>query len=450
MDNITLFSSKVWLSADTSDKDALYAKIAICDFSVNGNGVRIDRDNIESWISTLQNQPLVGKIMSKFDGTKDFTGHNARIVSRKDADGNEYKDIEFDTSAFGTIVDVAIEEIDGVECIVATAKIWKRFVDACQLIIDRINEGSLNTSWEIAAEEYEVKDEDSGPVRTIKKGRFKGHALLGKAFAPAYPISQILEVASLDTDDVLAAALIGDIMALETPETRRDEMNKTKPTVKEEVVLSAEETAALTMYDLRNRVEAACTAASDKYCWVQHLFPETHTVWCAFSGRSSELEYLLFTYSVDAEDNVTVSEPTPVVLTVSLAEMSEKVTELTSAIAESASEIKTLEATVTELAPYREAHEKAQKEAAIAEMRQYAENTGEFTAEELAEGNIFDLISALDKPAIDAEVTSRIISRRTASKEAAPITIVAAQVKPVIQMPTPKDKGEAFRQFINR
>ena len=72
LDTVILRGGKVWLSEQEADPDALYAKFLVCDFSVNGNGVRLDRDTIDAWVSTLKDQPLVGKIAAKSDGSMDL------------------------------------------------------------------------------------------------------------------------------------------------------------------------------------------------------------------------------------------------------------------------------------------------------------------------------------------------------------------------------------------
>ena len=106
MEKITLYSNKVYLSEEESDPDSYTAKFIICDFTRNKNGVALNRKTIENWMSTLKNKPLVGKIKMRYDGEYDFTGHNVKRVKKIDENGNEYNEIEFDTEAFGTFVDV--------------------------------------------------------------------------------------------------------------------------------------------------------------------------------------------------------------------------------------------------------------------------------------------------------------------------------------------------------
>ena len=102
------YSRNICCSEITEHPDHYLAKFVICDFSVNGNQVALNRDTIESWMSTLVGNPLVGKLVVAPKGELDFSGHNMKVVTRKDNDGNEYKTAEFDTDAFGSFQSVGI------------------------------------------------------------------------------------------------------------------------------------------------------------------------------------------------------------------------------------------------------------------------------------------------------------------------------------------------------
>lgn len=121
------YSRNICCSEITEHPDHYLAKFVICDFSVNVNQVALNRDTIESWMSTLVGNPLVGKLVVAPKGELDFSGHNMKVVTRKDDDGNEYKTAEFDTDAFGSFQSVGIERIDDTDFIVASCKIWKRY-----------------------------------------------------------------------------------------------------------------------------------------------------------------------------------------------------------------------------------------------------------------------------------------------------------------------------------
>ncbi len=239
MDTIQIYSNRVIECAqDNEFSDTYKVKFVICDFSTNHNHTKINRDKIEDWMGTLKNKPVVGKLVSNGRGGVDFSGHNMRTVIKRDKNGNTYKDAVFDTAAFGTFTDVCIEKIDDDECIVATCEIWKRFENACALIMKRVESGTLNTSWEIETLESHFENEAGAKVKVLDNGIFLGHCLLGAATKPAYDCSRLLEVAEAapDFDMELADAIQQDMGAFaENIEDKEVDAMKMK-----EVVTSAE------------------------------------------------------------------------------------------------------------------------------------------------------------------------------------------------------------------
>jgi hypothetical protein len=494
MERITFNSNRVWIAERAEDPDALYAKILICDFSVNLNNVQLERSTINNWLPTLLNQPLVGKIVVKSDGTKDFSGHNAHIVVRQDENGNDYENVEFDTSAFGSIIDAQIENIDGSDCIVATAKIWTRFYDACQIIVDRVAGGTLNTSWEIVVEDSEMRLAEGKLTKVIKAGRFIGHALLAADVFPAYPCSGLLDVAEKDSDvELLSAVLKGLIdVANDGKEEKIMKKNKDEITldeaamtvvvedgqpVTEPVVTEnstgedneaekkkckgcAEQTASLTMDDLYYKLREACRYVLDKWCWIWFVFPEEHVAWVEVEGRKSELDYMVFNYTV-VDDVVTVDAGVPMTLSVSVSEINSKMSELNSALATANETIENLNKTVASLEPYRIAHEQAEAErikrehdAAVAELRQYVVDSHRFNDEELAEKtDVSNLIDALDKTAINNMIAERLIAELRDKKPEVQVSSAVNTVGAKVTLEPNEveiDKASEFRSWLTR
>ena len=193
----------------------------------------------------------------------------------------------------------------------------------------------------------------------------------------------------------------------------------------------APETASLTDCDLFRKINEACRKAID-CCWgyVSYWFPEDKTVWYKPDNAESQLDFKLFTYEV-VDDEVTVSEPQDVKLTVSvvdvnevIAEKDEKIGALTAeleikddAVIKAGEKISKLNVEVSELKPYKEAVEKAEKErieAEIAEAKQTLKNnmlkTKLFTEEEIAEADIAELIEARNETAIKNLIAERYIA----------------------------------------
>lgn len=458
MDNITLYSSQVYLSEDNTNPDSYIAKFIICDFGRNKNGVALDRNTIENWMSTLKNKPLVGKIKMKYDGGYDFTGHNVRQVEKVDENGNKYREVEFDTEAFGTFFDVSIEIINDKEYIVASCEIWKRFTQACEIIVNRIQEGSLSTSWEVAVEKSFQGIIDGLMTKIIQAGRFIGHCLLGKNVSPAYDSSGLLEIASTNYDMEFAEALSHDILGhgldikkeakeennlqsnietqvaeenvegtvVETPvaETPVEETTETSTETETTEKKDETEVSQLTEYDLRKKIREACRAKLDKWCWISFHFPVEKEVWLEVDGRESELDFVRITYTVE-NDTITVSDPEDIKLTVSIAEVNTKIAELEAevstkdeAIIKSGEEIARLKTEISELSPFKEKFEKAEQERIENELKEKKETiissitkSGLITREEIeVSEELKGYVENLDEKSLKAVLADRYIA----------------------------------------
>ena len=452
MDNIVFYSDQVYLS-ENSNPDSYIAKFIICDFGRNKNGVALDRNTIENWMSTLKNKPLVGKIKMRYDGEYDFTGHNVREVEKVDENGNKYREVEFDTEAFGTFFDVAIETINDKEYIVASCEIWKRFTKACEIIVNRIQEGSLSTSWEISVEKSTQGIIDGLMTKIIQAGRFIGHCLLGKNVSPAYDSSGLLEIASTNYDMEFAEALSQDILSqgLDIKNEAKEENNlqsnietqvaeenveetvvetpvadTTESSTETEVTENKDETevSQLTEYDLRKKICEACRAKLDKWCWISFHFPVEKEVWLEVDGRESELDFVRMTYTVE-NDTITVSDPEEVKLTVSIAEVNTKIAELEAevstkdeAIIKSGEEIARLKTEISELSPFKEKFEKAEQERIENELKEKKETiissitkSGLITREEIeASEELKGYVENLDEKSLKAVLADRYIA----------------------------------------
>ena len=452
MDNIVFYSDQVYLS-ENSNPDSYIAKFIICDFGRNKNGVALDRNTIENWMSTLKNKPLVGKIKMRYDGEYDFTGHNVREVEKVDENGNKYREVEFDTEAFGTFFDVAIETINDKEYIVASCEIWKRFTKACEIIVNRIQEGSLSTSWEISVEKSTQGIIDGLMTKIIQAGRFIGHCLLGKNVSPAYDSSGLLEIASTNYDMEFAEALSQDILSqgLDKENEAKEENNlqsnietqvaeenveetvvetpvadTTESSTETEVTENKDETevSQLTEYDLRKKICEACRAKLDKWCWISFHFPVEKEVWLEVDGRESELDFVRMTYTVE-NDTITVSDPEEVKLTVSIADVNTKIAELEAevstkdeAIIKSGEEIARLKTEISELSPFKEKFEKAEQERIENELKEKKETiissitkSGLITREEIeASEELKGYVENLDEKSLKAILADKYIA----------------------------------------
>lgn len=429
------YSRNICCSEITEHPDHYLAKFVICDFSVNGNQVALNRETIESWMNTLVGNPLVGKLVVAPKGELDFSGHNMKVVTRKDDDGNEYKTAEFDTDAFGSFQSVGIEKIDDTDFIVASCKIWKRYPKACATILRRIESGTLNTSWEIDVLKAHKGIVGGRMAKIIDDGVFTAHCLLGANVEPAYKCSKLLEVAETDFGLELANAYIEDTKEISNIESNEKEaknleLNKDKeiqiaqvenPTETEQAEQTATEsttepttpaepdvqtseeggetppptepetstepagepepestteTSSLTGRDLYMKLEDAVSKISSDY-YMTDMFPEDHTIWCKKWGYMNELDYIMFPYTVEG-DEVSLGEPQNITLTVSVSQVNTKIDELNKTVASLNTELQSAKDEIAELTPYKEQAEKAAAEKAEAELAQKKENLRQY------------------------------------------------------------------------
>lgn len=417
-ETIKITSNYNVILSEDENSDTADVKFIICDFNPNANKVSLNRDKIENWIETLLIKPLVGKIVTRFDGKRDFSGHNARVVVEKDKDGNEIKSIEFDTSAFGSFYEASIETIDDVEYIVAKAKVWKRFKEAYQVFKKRAkSKKGLKTSWEISVVESHQETIDGENIKVIDDGIFIGHALLGEFVTPAYKSSGVLEVAATQiTDDEFANALSQDIMLIsessqESENIVSNEGGIEMPKNKENVL------SALTDNDLYSKVRKAINSVDEnKWFYISQLYPYEYKAVAYTWDRTSEEDYVQFTYVVNSDETISITAQEDVKMVfvkkeeidTQISELQDKLSSTEKEIAEAGKSIteltkekETLESQIAELTPYKEKVEEmevAEKERQLSEkteeLKSFALEDDLITSEELENDEHLSVIFA--------------------------------------------------------
>lgn len=416
---------------------------------------------------TLINMPVQAKY-KKIAGQDDLGSHEMRV----DKNG----EVTFNTESVGTHTDVWIEEsevttVSGetrvLPCLYAKKRIWKRnknLINAIKRLYD--SSGGLGSSWEIKTIEYTYKD----GVKTLTNYVFMSDCLLGSTTTPAYSgTSKAISLSALSEQELMVAeALSADLLENQgqafgindNTEKEEDILKKDKNTdtsteeqvpevtdsgkasVDNETNISTDtdtsegvdtnngaadndstttDTSALTSYDLRKKISKACRDKYDDWCWVTYLFPEDHEVWCEYDGES-ELDYLKFTYSVE-NDEVTVSEPEKVSLTVSVKNVNSTIAEYEKTIAEkdelivnASSEITSLKAENTELSQYKEKFTQMEQAQLEEELQQKKKEliasvvkSGQITAEEIEKSEeLSGYVDSLDKKSLMAIVGERL------------------------------------------
>ncbi len=479
MDKVILLSNRVWIAENASNGN-MQAKFVICDFSTNKNGVRLNRDTIEKWMQSMVNQPLVGKIKKDaLNGVADFTGHNMKKSIIKNSDGDYETVVEFDTDAIGTFVAVDIEDVDGAECIVGTAEIWSRFPRVVNLIRERIESGTLQTSWEITVNAARKENDE----KIIDDGVFTALCCLGRKVEPAYDASRLLEVAETEMDDELTSAIVEDLEAemkkntkdaqiaedpvLEAENEHVETAEQTAPVpaepVVEEPVVSEDAThadpadvpvnepelSALTSNDLWCRITCMLREKTRDWGYIAYWFPENNMVWWKSDHADTEMDLLCFVYSVLEDDSVVVDDGIPVKLTVSIAQAQAELDKKDEAIASAAAEIAELKKSLEALESFKEAFEASEakriedeREAKREKLKAYALRSGLISEADFETEEVAKMIAEVDQTGINQLIAARFMAQKNEPKavevsEARPaaprqaVDLTAEDVKPV-------------------
>lgn len=465
-DKIYLASTAIELSEE-EDKPYIELTNRLCYYGeANLNGVILPVEGAEEKAQTLINMPVQAKYKVAKDGkTPDLGGHEAYI----DKDG----DLCFATESIGTHISVEIKddtvEVNGekktLPCLFSTSRIWKRNKNIIKAIKSLFDRGLLHSSWEIETKKYNF---DAGFKTLIDYG-FLGNCMLGSSTPGAYPCAVALDMASLEQSGLeLAEAftidkeenelanktietevseeievtipaesteeVVAEVVepVIETPEVT-EPVTETSETSEETPEEPTTETSALTVHDLRRRIAEACTKSYGDWCYVAFWFPEEHTVWCDYCGKKSDLDFLLFTYEV-ADDEVTVSEPVPVSLTVSISEVNKVISEKDDALVKANETIQNLENQVSALQPFKDAADKAELEKAEAEkvekknnLKTYAMKSGFISEEEMSENaEIAEMVENLNEAGIKAIIAERFMASLSGKVETSSVETASA------------------------
>lgn len=428
--------------------------------NLNGDMLPYD-ENAETIATSLINMPVQAKYRVSPTGEDTFGSHEMH----KKKDGS----IVFDTVSIGTHIKTWIENdnvtindgtIKELPCLFATYRLWKRYPNMIAAAKRLYGEGKLYNSWEINTYQYLY---DNG-IRKLTNYEFLADTLLGYEYAyPSYGTSaNAINMAQInDNQLMIAEALSQDLLDDNSINDNNKEekllakKNESSPAV-ENIIASASfdtqngdatntnstaedkqnethttDFAQLTDWDLRDKVREACRAKLGQWCYVSYHFPLNKEVWCEYDNAESELDYVRFTYEVAEDDTITVSEPEYVKLTVSIAEVNTKISELekeiqtvkaeldikNDAITKASETIQNLNTQISELTPYKEQVEIAEKkkieEQITAEkeaLKQKLLKGNLFSEEDIAEKKIQDLIEARDVSAINGLIADKFVA----------------------------------------
>ena len=468
----------------------------------NLNGSKLLSDGAEDYAQTLIDMPVYAKCRVNDKGEPTFGSHELGL----DEDG----ELIFDTTPIGVHVAVEIKDdtvsINGAEktlpCLFATQKIWTRNKNAVAAIKRLFSEGKLHNSWELQVNEYSY----SNGIKTISDYEFVGNTFLGYEYAdPAYGESAKVLSISQEEQLMVAEALSKDLIAQKEEEDENLSTENTNPAVEPEVTevvadpiaepieepagatvdtpvdgepneepeasedLENEEsqterdegepettegdgesdpdTASLTTYDIYEKVREAAQSLLDQWCWPVYVFPEEHIALLKTDNTDDELTYIQVTYTVNADDTVAVSDPVEVKLVVQMSQVNQKIGELQDTIASLNDELSKAKAEIETMKPICEAAQKASHDEKAAELRKYAENSNQFSAEELDSEEMKSLFDALDEAAIKAMIADRVVSATTNNHEETAQTITNSSLY-VGEMAS-ADSGATVKQIMS-
>lgn len=356
-DKIILNSLGVELSENEEDRDYLNIKFVLCDFKPNGNDVMLNRATIDSWLQTLVNKPVVGKISGN-----DFTSH-------------QYKNGKFNTDAFGVFTKVYISTLDtGDECIIAEGMIWKRFEKACGIIQSRISRGlTVSSSWELINNGSHIEEIDGRRVKVIDSGLFTGHCLLGSKTPPAYDCSRVIDVAEQTLEEQF----------IEFSQALQEDINNIKggEEMENENFISKEQ------HD--TEVSSLAKSIATKEEEISSLKAELEKVKAELSTKDTEIIKLGETINSQKE---TIAERDNLI-----------------------SELEPVKAEMERLKAEKEARELAEKQEA---MKSYVISTKYFTSEEIeANEEMKNAIAELNEAKVNSLIAKKVIAEAENSKK---------------------------------
>ena len=402
MNNLT-FKNTCNIEIAEDNKNYLLAKFIICNFDVNRNKVQINEnsDTLERDVSTLVDCPLVGKIKGE-----DFGSHEAKKVFNIGDNGEIVQSYKFGTEAFGTFIEANIEEINGEKYIVGTTKIWKRFENCCEIIMNKVaNNEPIGTSWELSIS----KQHDENGVKVIDEFTFLGLALLGSKVTQAYPSNDnsLLQVAEEEKIDEFDNAYIKDLINISSitdDNSVKDISNKGGSSMEDNKTI---ESLTSEMEKLNVNISELNTKISEK------------------DNEIAELKTQL------SEKDVAISERDEKII-----QASESIKSLNDTIAEK-------DLVISELQPIKEAYEKEQAEKEEAEckkkrcaMKEKAISSTYVSEKDFEENEVLKTaLSELDEKTIKAFIADRVIaeaSKQVEEKQA--ISEVETTKEPTIDM----------------
>lgn len=492
-EKIILSGSPIEIAEYEDHKMATFLISVLDEYDLNGR--MIPKESGELYHSSMVGFPILAKMVCNEAGDPvDFASHEMYIVV--DEEGNSqvrFNTHPIGSVVETWIEERAVSGyIGNKSCIMIKAKLWSTRYPEYFAVLDKLwAANNVKSSWELTVQEAI----QTAKGRILKTFSFIGNTLLGSNVIGAVPGAGVYEYAQADAELELASALSKDVfiknaqrkedgvlengnmnqeqVVSEVVETEAVEVEAVgaeaeaeaevvetvveepaeEPAEPEVVVEEAEvseeisegepaegvvveevgtESAMLTEYDLRRRVNEAYRTQYDKWGWVSFWFPANNEAWIEYEGRPTEMDFMRVVYTVE-NDEVSITSAEPVKLTVSVAEINNALETRDNAIAKANDRINELSAQIATLQPYKDAADKAEQERIEQETAEKRKAFKEkmissklFTQDEIETSEALkSMIDCLDESALKAEIAERFMAKLDNEPE---ITTETAQV----------------------
>lgn len=461
---ITLSGAPVEIAEYKDYRLATFLISVLGEYDLNRRMIPVESG--KAYHNTIVGFPIVAKIICDADGNPaDFAGHEMYVTI--DPDGSKH--VKFGTIPIGSVLNSWIEEreVQGYhgkkECIMIQAKLWSsRFPEYFKVLDKLWSENNVKSSWELTVEEAEQT-----PLgRVLKVFSFIGNALLGSDVMGAVPGAGVYEYAEASDPELELACALAKDMSMEGDNMKDDmtpnvaqgggasdpsanvqenvvstynDTNNSEPEVTTQIDEGSqensqvqtggetdvgqnpehtEECASLTDNDIRKQIEDAYRATYRKWCYVSFLFPADSVAWLTTEDKDNELDFTLVNYQVTDNEVELIGDPELVHLTVSVSELNKTINEKNDALLKASAKIQDLQNQVSELMPYKESADAAERErieAETAEKRNALKDTmlksNLFTEDEINSSELLqNIIMSLDESALKEEIATRFMA----------------------------------------
>lgn len=411
------------------------------------------------------------------------------VVNRSKLESGDYDNLnhelhngELKTDQIGSFVDFWKEEIDGANCLMGSIRVFKRFPNTCNAIMELYENGELETSCEVLVREYQEITDDgirkihyndgknvligSCLVSDPAERRAKATLLIAEAhkkdlamggekmdkkelFNKGHEIKYHIEKSEMSIDNIRDK--IYNLLNPVDPETEERKYRYFIREMFQTYVIIEDWNESDKLYKVNYTVEDEKVSLAPESEWIQVEItyqPVNMDLNSLVSEKDAEINELNNKLSQLKEELEKMSEQNKDLTQeyeAKIAELQAKVDDLNALVvteqeAKTALEekIKELNAQIEELKPYKENFEKAEKEKQMAELS--AKYSKLLSEETFKSERVQKAIEELNVAELNSVVVEEVAKQKveTASKKSDEVVVVASQQEDLL----PKNKHE--------